>query len=52
LLATPGDHVAGEAVRQKPSFGYHRASGASRNLFADILRLIAELRPPPDAAPA
>jgi hypothetical protein len=23
-----------------------------RNLFADILRLIAELRPPPDAAPA
>jgi hypothetical protein len=24
----------------------------SRNLFADILRLIAELRSPPDAAPA
>jgi hypothetical protein len=23
-----------------------------RNLFADILRLITELRPPPDAAPA
>jgi hypothetical protein len=23
-----------------------------RNLFADILRLIAELRPSPDAAPA
>jgi hypothetical protein len=23
-----------------------------RNLFADILRLIAELRAPPDAAPA
>ena len=23
-----------------------------RNLFADILRLIAELRPPPDPAPA
>jgi hypothetical protein len=23
-----------------------------RNLFADILRLIAELRPPADAAPA
>ena len=24
----------------------------SRNLFADILRMIAELRPPPDLAPA
>jgi hypothetical protein len=24
----------------------------SRHLFADILRLIAELRPPPDPAPA
>jgi hypothetical protein len=24
----------------------------SRNLFGDILWLIAELRPPPDAAPA
>jgi hypothetical protein len=24
----------------------------SRQLFADILRLIAQLRPPPDAAPA
>jgi hypothetical protein len=24
----------------------------TRNLFADILRFIAELRPPPDAAPA
>jgi Transposase DDE domain group 1 len=24
----------------------------SRHLFADILRLIAELRPPPNAAPA
>ena len=23
-----------------------------RHLFADILRLIAEMRPPPDAAPA
>jgi hypothetical protein len=23
-----------------------------RNLFADILRLIAELRPPPDPSPA
>lgn len=24
----------------------------SRNLFADVLRLIAKLRPPPDGAPA
>jgi hypothetical protein len=29
-----------------------RGLAISRHLFADILRLIAELRPPPDPAPA
>ena len=45
--------IGAKVVRHARSVVFQMAEVAiPRNLFADILRLIAELRPPPDPAPA
>jgi hypothetical protein len=45
--------IGATVVRHGRSIAFQMAEVAiSRHLFADILRLIAELRPPPDPAPA
>jgi Transposase DDE domain group 1 len=45
--------IGAKVVRHGRYIAFQMAEVAiSRNLFADILRLIAELRPPPDASPA
>jgi hypothetical protein len=45
--------IGATVVRHGRSIAFQMAEVAiSRHLFADILRLIAELRPPPDLAPA
>jgi hypothetical protein len=45
--------IGAKVVRHGPYIAFQIAEVAiSRHLFADILRLIAELRPPPDPAPA
>jgi hypothetical protein len=41
------DDLIGDVLVNVEAFGLHGGSP-----LADILRLIAELRPPPDAAPA
>ena len=45
--------IGAKVVRHGRSIAFQMTEVAiSRHLFADILRLIAELRPPPDPAPA
>jgi hypothetical protein len=45
--------VSAKLVSHGRYVAFHMAEVAiSRHLFAEILRLIAELRPPPDPAPA
>jgi hypothetical protein len=45
--------IVAKIVRHGHYVAFQMAEVAiSKNLFADILRLIAELRPPPDPAPA
>ena len=45
--------IGAKVVRHGRYIAFQMAEVAiSRHLFADILRLIAELRPPPDPAPA
>jgi hypothetical protein len=45
--------IGAKVVRHGRSIAFQMAEVAiSRHLFADILRPIAELRPPPDPAPA
>ena len=45
--------IGAKVMRHGRSIAFQMAEVAiSRHLFADILRPIAELRPPPDPAPA
>jgi hypothetical protein len=45
--------IGAKVMRHDRYIAFQMAEVAiSRHLFADILRLIAELRPPPDPAPA
>jgi len=49
----PGGYQLDDAVRGLVTFRELNLMGATpRNLFADILRLIAGVRPPPDPSPA